>query len=350
MSQSFSLEQIAQQINAELRGDGQAEITGIAPLQSAKPGQISFLNNSRYRKFLESTQATAVIISSDDAADCPANALVAKDPYVAYAKAASLLAPKLTNPNGIHPSSVIGENCEIHPEASIGANCVIAANVKIGKASVISSGCVIGENSSLGESCYLWPNVTIYHGVTIANRVRIHSGTVIGSDGFGFAKDPDGKWLKVPQLGGVRIDDDVEIGASTTIDRGALEDTIIEEGVILDNQIQVGHNVKIGAYTAIAACTGISGSVTIGKNCMISGMVGFTGHFEVCDNVMITGMTVVSKAITKPGIYSSGTAIEPHHQWRKNAVRFRQLDSMAEKIRNLEKQMNRQEAKEKEYE
>lgn len=336
---SFTLSDIAKHINATVKGDPDKQICGLAPLQSADTMQLAFLDNPKYRKFLQSTKAGAVIVHPDEQDNCPVDALLSETPYVAYAKAAQMFAYQANIAEGIDSQAVIGNNCNIAKSAKIATNVVIADGVTIGEHTTIHPGCVIGDGVMIGEHCVLWPNVTLYHGVKLNDHVIIHSGAVIGSDGFGMANQ-QGEWLKIPQLGTVIIHDQVEIGANTTIDRGALGDTIIGKGVKLDNQIQIGHNVEIGEHTAIAACSGVSGSTKIGKHCMISGMVGFTGHFEVCDNVIITGMTVVSKAITKPGIYSSGTAMEPHKQWLKNAVRFRQLDDMAKKISYLEQQLD----------
>jgi UDP-3-O-[3-hydroxymyristoyl] glucosamine N-acyltransferase len=332
---SFTLAQIAQELQVKLQGDGNKLICGLAPLQTAKSEQLAFLDNPKYRKFLQTTTAGAVIVHPSEVAHCPVDALISEQPYVTYAKAAQLFTFTANLAPGIHSTATVGQACEIAATASIGPGVVLANGVKIGQRTIIHPGCVIGENAILGDDCILWPNVTLYHGVQIANRVIIHSGAVIGSDGFGMANEK-GQWLKIPQLGTVILHDDVEIGANTTIDRGALGDTIIGKGVKLDNQIQIGHNVEIGEHTAIAACSGVSGSTKIGKYCMISGMVGFTGHFEIADKVIITGMSMVSKGIKEPGIYSSGTALEDHKSWRKNAVRFRQLDEMFKKINRLE--------------
>lgn len=335
---SFKLSDIAKHIHADIKGNPDKAISGLAPLQSASQEQLAFLDNSKYRKFLQATKAGAVIIHPNEQEFCPVDALIVDKPYVAYAKVAQLFAYDANIAEGIHVSAVIGNNCKIASTAKIAANVVIADDVVIADNVTIHPGCVIGQGVTIGENTTLWANVTLYHGVKLGNEIIIHSGAVIGSDGFGMANQ-QGEWLKIPQLGTVIIHDKVEIGANTTIDRGALGDTIIGKGVKLDNQIQIGHNVEIGEHTAIAACSGVSGSTKIGKHCMISGMVGFTGHFEVTDNVVITGMTMVSKAINKPGIYSSGTAMEPHKKWLKNAVRFRQLDDMAKKINQLEQQL-----------
>ncbi|MBB70855.1 MAG: UDP-3-O-(3-hydroxymyristoyl)glucosamine N-acyltransferase [Legionellales bacterium] len=335
---TYTLAEVAAHIGAELRGEPNDEITGIAPIEEAMPGDITFINQAKYQHFLKHTKATAVIIAPAWAEQCSVPTLLTDNPYAGYAKAAQLFSQEPDYPAGIHASAIIGAGCQIDDSAHIGAKVVLEDNVRIGPNVVVCPGVIIGAGSEIGAGTHLWHNVTVCHGVKIGERTLIHAGAVIGCDGFGNAKEA-GKWLKIPQIGGVIIGDDVEIGANTTIDRGSLGNTVIANGVRLDNQIQVGHNVRIGENTAIAACSGISGSVTIGKNCLISGMVGFTGHFEVADNVVITGMTVVSKPITKPGIYSSGTAIEPHDTWRKNAVRFRQLDNMYQRLVALEKQL-----------
>lgn len=337
---SYRLADIAKHIDAEVIGDPDKMIVGIASLSSATAQELSFLDNPKYSKFLSATQAGAVIIHPREKAHCPTDVLLTESPYVAYAKAAQLFAVQPAIPVGIHVSSVVGEGCHISPTAAISSSVVLGQGVRIGDHAIIYPGCYLGDNVVIGDHCILYPHVTLYHGVILHNHIIIHSGAVLGADGFGMANH-QGEWLKIPQLGRVVIHDFVEIGANTTIDRGALGDTIIHRGVKLDNQIQVGHNVEIGAHTAIAACSGISGSTKIGKNCMISGMVGFTGHFEIADNVIITGMTMVSKSIKEPGIYSSGTAMESHETWLKNAVRFRQLDRMAKKLEKLERQWRR---------
>lgn len=334
----YSLGEIAQHIGAELRGESDCLITAIKPIQTAGPGELSFISNPKYQKYLATTQASAVIISPNLAEHCPQYALIASEPYVAYAKAALLFADKIVVPTGIHPTAILGEGCIIHPTAAIGPYVVLGHNVQIGAHTSIYPHTVIGESCQIGSNSVLFAQVTLYDRVFIGDDVIIHSGAVLGSDGFGLAKS-QGEWLKIPQLGHVIVHNKVEIGAGTTIDRGALGDTIIGTGVKLDNQIQVGHNVTIGDHTAIAACTGISGSVDIGQHCLISGMVGFTGHFKVTDHVTITGQTMISKAITTPGIYSSGTVMESHETWKKNAARFRQLDRMARRINELEKQL-----------
>lgn len=331
-----TLAQIAAYIGADLKGNPDCLISAIAPLQQAEEGQISFLDNKSYRKYLAGTKASAVILSENNITDCSANLLVMQNPYLGYAKTAELFEINAKSHMGIHPSAVIAENCEISSEVSIGAHCVIGKNSIIENGVVIGAGCVIGENTQIGAHSELKANVTLYHGTKIGQRVIIHSGVVIGSDGFGFANDK-GIWYKIPQLGNVRIGNDVEIGANTTIDRGALNDTQIDDGVKLDNQIQVGHNVHIGAHTIIAGCVAIAGSVTIGKYCMIGGAAVIAGHLKIADKVIITGMSGVANSIREPGIYSAGTVIQKHKSWLKNSVRITQLDDMARRLHKLEK-------------
>lgn len=335
----YQLGELAQLIGAELQGDAKLEITGLATLQNAQPGQLSFLHNAKYKHYLADTQASAIILNAASAAECKTNVLISENPYLSYAKAVQLFAKIPTPPSGIHPTAIIGEDCEVDPSASIGPYSVIGNNVKIGKDVVIGRGCAIGEFSLIGEGTRLWDNVTLYYGVKLGERVILHSGCVIGSDGFGLAQDA-GKWVKIPQVGGVWLQDDVEVGANTTIDRGALEDTVIETGVKLDNQIQIGHNVRIGAHTAVAGCVAIAGSTTIGKHCMIGGRASILGHITIADGVMLTAGTGVGKSITEPGVYSSGIDAQPAKQWRRNMFRIYQLDEQARKINELEKTIN----------
>lgn len=318
-------------------GDPDCEVSSVATLQHATGGDISFLSNRSYRKYLPATRAGAVILAPEDLPDCPVAAIVADNPYVAYAHAAALLFPPPADRQGVHPAAVVDDSCTIHASAWIGPHVVIEAGVTIDAGVQIAGGCYIGADTVIGPGCRIAPNVTIYHGVSIGARVNIAAGAVIGSDGFGLASE-NGKWVPVPQLGGVRIGDDVDIGANTTIDRGALDDTVLEEGVRLDNQIQVAHNVHIGAHTAIAGCVGISGSAHIGRHCLIGGGAGIVGHLEITDNVVITGMTMVTRSITEPGVYSSGVPAQDNDSWNRNYARFRQLDKLARKVQRLEKQ------------
>lgn len=338
MSVTFTLGQLAERLGATLRGTEGRVIAGLATLQEAGPEQLSFLANAQYRKYLESTGAGAVLLTAADAEGYAGDALIVANPYLAYARLSHLFDPKPVAPSGIHPTALIAADAEVDPSASIGAYAVIESGARIGARVSIGAHCVIGARSVIGEDGWLAPRVTLYHDVTIGKRVVIQSGAVIGGEGFGFASEK-GVWQKIAQIGGVSIGDDVEIGANTTIDRGALSDTLIGNGVKLDNQIMIAHNVQIGDNTAMAGCCGISGSTKIGRNCMIAGGVGMVGHIEVCDNVFVTGMTMVTRSITEPGAYSSGTAMQPAGEWKKSAARIRQLDEMAKRLRELEKQL-----------
>ncbi|TLY47873.1 MAG: UDP-3-O-(3-hydroxymyristoyl)glucosamine N-acyltransferase [Gammaproteobacteria bacterium] len=339
MQRRHSLQEIAHLIDADLKGDSACLITGIMTLQNAQQGQISFLDNKRYLKYLAITQASAVILRGECLKHAPSNALIVADPYLAFAKVAKLFERDPECSPGIHATAIIGENCHIHPSVSIAPNVVIGANTHLGAGVVIGAACVIGDNVVIGANTRLTSHVSVCADTQIGERVLIHNGSVIGSDGFGLAKD-NNKWIKIPQLGKVQVGNDVEIGANVSIDRGALDDTIIADGVKLDNQIQIGHNVRIGENTAIAGCTGIAGSTHIGKNCMIGGGVCINGHIEIADNVYITGMSSVVHSIRSPGIYSSTHSTQPQREWQKNSIRFRQLDQLAKRLRKTERLIN----------
>jgi UDP-3-O-[3-hydroxymyristoyl] glucosamine N-acyltransferase len=279
-----------------------------------------------------------VLLTSEEAERYQGAALIVSNPYLAYAQLSHLFETRPASVPGVHPSAVIAASAQVHPSARIGAYVVIEAGACIEADVEIGAQCFIGARSRIGEGGRLAPRVTLYHDVVIGKRVVIQSGAVIGGEGFGFANEK-GSWQKIAQIGGVLIGDDVEIGSNTTIDRGALADTLIGNGVKLDNQIMIAHNVQIGDNTAMAGCVGISGSTKIGRNCMIAGGVGMVGHIEVCDNVFVTGMTMVTRSISEPGSYSSGTAMQPAAEWRKSAARIRQLDDMARRLQQLEKQL-----------
>ena len=337
-----TLGEIAAVAGARLQGcDAAAVVAGVAPLHSAEPGQISFLTHPRYRSYLATTRATAVILSPEDARDCPAPALVAANPHIAYARAATLFEPAAESRRGIHPTAWVSPTASIADDSWIGPHCAVEAGAVIETGAIMGPGCVIGEQATIGEGSRLVAQVTVCHRVRLGRRVLAQPGVVVGSDGFGLALDCDGRWLRVPQLGSVVIGDDVEIGANTTIDRGALEDTVIEEGVKLDNQIQVAHNVRIGAHSALAGCVGIAGSARIGRHCMIGGGVGIAGHLEIADRVQITGMSLVTQSITQPGIYSSGLAVEPNRLWNKISARLRRLDELFRRLAALERKIGR---------
>ncbi|WP_085596149.1 MULTISPECIES: UDP-3-O-(3-hydroxymyristoyl)glucosamine N-acyltransferase [unclassified Pseudomonas] len=338
MTAIMKLGQLAEFLGATLRGDAEKEITGLATLQEAGPTQLSFLANPQYRKYLVDSQAGAVLLKAAEAEAYAGDALVVADPYLSYARVSHFFDPKPKAPVGIHPSAVIADDAQVDPTASIGAFAVIESGARIDAGVTVGAHCVIGARSVVGEGGWLAPRVTLYHDVRIGKRVVIQSGAVLGGEGFGFANSK-GIWNKIAQVGGVTIGDDVEIGVNTAIDRGALADTIIGNGVKLDNQIQIAHNVQVGDHTAMAACVGISGSTKIGKHCMLAGGVGLVGHIEICDNVFLTGMTMVTHSITEPGAYSSGTAMQPAAEWRKSAARIRQLDDLARRLRQLEKRV-----------
>ena len=340
MSHTISLFQLAQKIGAQLHlSDVDTQdtiINGLSTLVKAGTGQISFLSNSKYRSQLKDTKAQAVILHPDELSHCSRSALVMSNPYVGFAKAAQLLDTTPQPAYEISPHAVIGENVELGENVKIGANAVIEAGVKLGDNVVIGPGCFVGKNVQLGENTKLWANVTIYHNVIMGTDCLVQANTVIGSDGFGYAND-NGQWIKIPQLGSVFIGNGVEIGASTTIDRGALDNTILADGVIIDNQCQIAHNVEIGENTAMAACSVIAGSTVIGKNCSMAGLVGINGHISICDNVIFTGMSMVTKSISEPGVYSSGIPASANREWRKNMVALRNITSLNQRVKALEK-------------
>ncbi|WP_425318371.1 UDP-3-O-(3-hydroxymyristoyl)glucosamine N-acyltransferase [Pseudomonas nitroreducens] len=335
---SFTLAELAAQLDAELRGDPALVIRGLATLQEAGADQLSFLANPQYRKFLPDSQAGAVLLTAADAEGFTGNALVVANPYLAYAGLSHQFDRKPKAAVGIHPTAVVDEGARVDASASVGPYAVVEAGAQIGANVTIGAHCFVGARSVIGEGGWLAPRVTLYHDVRIGKRVVIQSGAVLGGEGFGFANH-QGVWQKIAQIGGVTLGDDVEIGANTTIDRGALSDTIVGNGVKLDNQIMIAHNVQIGDHTAMAGCCGISGSAKIGKHCMLAGGVGLVGHIEICDNVFVTGMTMVTRSITEPGSYSSGTAMQPAAEWKKSAARIRQLDDMARRLQQLEKRL-----------
>ncbi len=330
-----TLGKVASYIGAELTGDPGCEVSDLATLESAKPGQISFLSNRKYYRFLRHTKASAVIIKREDLDACPVSSLVVDDPYISYASVVELFYPEPEIVPGIHPSAIISPSASIDGSAAIGPNVTIEDNSVIGAGTFIDSGCVIKSDVTIGSNTRLYPNVVLCHSISIGSRVILHPGVVIGSDGFGIANNK-GIWTKIPQIGTVIIGDDVEIGTNTSIDRGALENTLIEQGVKIDNQVQIGHNVHIGAHTAIAGCVGIAGSTTIGKHCMIGGLSAINGHLEIVDNVVITGCSAVGKSINSPGMYSSGIPVTEVSSWRRIVARIRKLDDLARKVAKLE--------------
>ncbi|MEH0875939.1 UDP-3-O-(3-hydroxymyristoyl)glucosamine N-acyltransferase [Pectobacterium cacticida] len=336
---SIRLGELAQQLDAQLHGDGDIVITAVASMHSAKTGQITFLSDSRYREQLASTQASAVVLAEADLPYCQVAALVVKNPYLTYARMAQLLDTTPQPATDIAPSAVISPDATLGQQVSVGANAVIESGAHLGDGVVIGPGCFIGKEARIGAGTRLWANVTIYHRVEVGEHCLIQSGAVIGSDGFGYANDR-GTWVKIPQLGTVIIGDRVEIGASTTIDRGALDDTVIGNGVIIDNQCQIAHNVVIGDNTAVAGGVIMAGSLKIGRYCMIGGASVINGHMEICDKVTVTGMGMVMRPITKPGVYSSGIPLQPNKVWRKTAALVMNIDEISKRLKAVERKVD----------
>ena len=331
----MKLADIVAKLGGEAVGEVSSPITGVATLDSAGPGQIAFLANPKYRSRLATTRAAAVIVGPGDRAGATVPLIVSDNPYAYYARTVALFNPEPAVRGSIHPFAQIDGTANVDATAEIGPFVVIGPRASVGAGCSIGAHCVLGEGVQVGAGTRLYPRVTVYKGCKLGERCIVHSGVVIGADGFGMARDR-GRWLKIPQVGSVRIGDDVEIGANTTVDRGALDDTVIGDGVKLDNQIQVGHNVVIGEHTVIAGCCGISGSVTIGRNCMIGGGVGFVGHISICDNTSISGYSFITKSITRTGTYTSGMPFMPHAEWLRNTVYVRRLYKIARSLRKDE--------------
>ena len=330
--------ELAVTFGCDVIGDPDTEVTHVATLQNAGEGALSFLSNPHYRQYLSTTGAAAVVVAEEFANDVPGCAIIAKDPYVTYARMAAALYPAPRMQGGVHPSASVAEDAFVDPTASIGANVVIDAGVYVDAGVVCGAGTFIGAGSRIGADCILEPNVTIMADVHIGVRGLVHAGAVIGTDGFGIARTPEA-WIKVPQVGGVRIGDDVEIGACTSIDRGAIEHTRIGAGVKLDNQIQIGHNTVIGDHTVMAGMVGIAGSTTIGKNCVFGGNSGTSGHLSIADNVVITARCTVTSDIEQAGTYGGVFPHEEFRQYQRNLARYRQLDKLARRLAALEKKI-----------
>jgi UDP-3-O-[3-hydroxymyristoyl] glucosamine N-acyltransferase len=334
---NIKLSELAEQFNLKLEGDGQIMIDGVGTLAGATGTQISFLSNPAYREQLKTTQAAAVIISADDFEDCPVNALIADDPYVSYAKIAGFLDPRRPAKPGLHNTASINSTATIGRDVYIGPNAVIGPGCEIADSCSIGPGCVLVADCKLGSESRLVANVTVCEGVRIGKRCTIHPGAVIGADGFGLAFDKD-HWVKIPQLGSVQIGDDCEIGANTTVDRGAIGDTLIEDDVRLDNLIQIAHNVEIGAHTVMAALVGISGSTKIGKYCIFGGRASVIGHLRIADRTTVTGNSSVTKSIDQPGTtWSCTIPAQPAREWNRTLVHLRRLEKLARRVLNLEK-------------
>lgn len=336
---AYTLAEIAEKIGGTLVGDGNVTIRRVATLANAGEGDLSFVANPKYRGQLATTKASAVIVGKRDRDAAALPRIVCDNPYAGYAKTTSLFNPLAKPAPGIHPTAVVGNGARIAPSASIGPYAVLGDGVEIGAGAVIGSGCHIGDRATIGDETHLYPNVVIYHDCHLGQRGIIHSGAVIGADGFGLANE-QGRWLKIQQIGRVLIGDDVEIGANTTIDRGALDDTVIEEGVKLDNQIQIAHNVRIGAHTAMAGCVGVAGSTKIGRYCTVAGSAMIIGHLEIADHVNISVGTLVTKSISEPGTYTSSIPCLPHREWLKNAAQLHHLTELAERVKQLEQKIS----------
>ncbi|HEY3539929.1 MAG TPA: UDP-3-O-(3-hydroxymyristoyl)glucosamine N-acyltransferase [Trinickia sp.] len=346
---ALTLGEIAQRFGGDIVGDATTRVGGLAPLDQARSDQLAFLANPKYLSQVEATQAGAVLISPADLAKLGSregrNFIVTPNPYAYFARVAQmfidLAAPKAAA--GVHPSAVVDPGAQVAASAVIGPHAVIEAGAVIGEGVRLDANVTIGRGTHVGEGAHLYPHVTVYHGCKIGPRAIIHAGAVVGSDGFGFAPDfvgegdaRTGTWVKIPQVGGVTIGPDVEIGANTTIDRGAMADTVIEECVKIDNLVQIGHNCRIGAYTVIAGCAGIAGSTTVGRHCMIGGAVGIAGHVTLGDYVIVTAKSGVSKSLPKPGIYTSAFPAVEHGEWNRSAALMRNLDKLRERIKALE--------------
>lgn len=335
---SMRLADLALHLDAQLHGDGEIVITGIASMGSAQAGQITFLSDSRFREKLSSCQASAVVLTEDSLPFCTGAALVVSNSYLTYARMAQLMDTTPKPAEDICAGAVIAPNATLGQRVAVGANAVVESGVVLGDDVIIGPGCFVGKNTHIGAGTRLWANVTIYHDIVIGERCLIQSGTVIGADGFGYANDR-GDWIKIPQLGRVIIGDRVEIGSCTTIDRGALDDTTIGNGVIIDNQCQIAHNVVIGDSTAVAGGVIMAGSLTIGRYCMIGGASVINGHMAICDKVTVTGMGMVMRPITEPGVYSSGIPLQPNKEWRKTAALVMNISDMSKRMQAIERKL-----------
>jgi UDP-3-O-[3-hydroxymyristoyl] glucosamine N-acyltransferase len=322
---AITLGELAVRYGLELVGDPGHAIDGVAPLATATPGKLSFCTGAKYRRQLAATRATAVVLPRELAAECPVAALISGNPYASFARMAASLHPQAPVQPGMAAGALVAESATVAASAFIGAHAVIGAGAAIGERCFIGPNCVVEDGVRVGEDCRLQAGVTICHDVIVGARCVFKPGAVVGSDGFGFAPDVDG-YVKVPHLGSVRVGDDVEVGANTTIDRGTIEDTVIDDGVKLDNQVQVGHNCRIGAHTVVAGCVGISGSTIIGSRCMIGGAVGIAGHLEIGDGVVVTGYSLVTHSLPGPGVYSSGMPAIEAARWRRTVARLHRLE------------------------
>ena len=341
---SYRLDELTGKFGGEIIGDRARRVSQVASLESAGPSDIVFISQPRYLGQLRDTAAGAAILGADAPEAGEIARIVCTNPYAYFAKVSALFNPATAPAAGVHKSAVVDKSARIDKTASVGAAAVIGKRARLGKRAQVGAGCYIGDDASIGEESVLHSNVSVYHGCRIGKRCIVHAGVVIGADGFGIARDA-GAWKKIPQIGGVAIGDDVEIGANTTIDRGTLDDTVIGEGVKLDNQIQIAHNVKIGAHTAIAACVGIAGSATIGSNCALGGAAMIYGHITIADNVSISAGTLVMKSLPQAGTYTGVYPFSTHQRWLKNAAQLRNLDDLAARVREIEAQLGKDKGK-----
>jgi UDP-3-O-[3-hydroxymyristoyl] glucosamine N-acyltransferase len=335
---SATLDELASRFSCRVLGDGATTVSRVATLSSASPETISFLANPRYKSQLATTRAGAVIVDAAAAADAPVPCLVCDNPYAVYAQVAAVLHPRPAPRAGIDSAASVDPSATVAAGAEVGPGAVVGAEASIADGVVVGAGAVIGARASIGAGTTIAPLASLGDGVQVGARCIVHSGAVIGADGFGFAEH-EGQWIKVPQIGSVTIGDDVEIGANTTIDRGAIENTVIEDGVKLDNLVQIAHNVHIGAHTVMAAMSGAAGSTRIGKRCKVGGAVIMIGHLTICDDAMFTFASIVTKSVTEPGVYGGSLPAEEASKWRRNAARFRQLDAIHDRLRILERQV-----------
>lgn len=330
------LEEIVSLLGGFLEGDGSVVVSQVASLASASDGQIAFLANPKYKRLLQSSRASAVIVPPQFSGDTSLPRIVHQNPYAYYARVVALLNPRDLPSPGVSPSAVV--KSKTPASVRILENVVIGTNVSIGENVTLFPGCVVGDGVVIGDDAILYPNVVVYSDCVVGKRAVIHAGAVIGSDGFGFAKDGE-RWIKIPQIGRVVIGDDVEIGANTSIDRGALDDTVIGNGVKLDNQIQIAHNVSIGDHSAMAGCVGVAGSTKIGRRCTVGGAGMIVGHLELSDDVHISAGTMVTKSLRKPGQYTSIFPLEPHDEWLQSAAQIKRLAKLSDRVAELEKKL-----------
>ncbi len=333
-----TLGELAARFGCELHGDRNSVVNRVGTLSNAPPDAVTFLANSLYREQLAHTRAGAVILAAKDRPACPVPSLVHPEPYLTYARVAAWLHPPAAVTPGVHSSAVVAASASVDASAEIGAHAVIGSHCVVGANAVVGAGAVLGASVTIGEGTRVGPRVSLLDGVRVGARCILHAGAVIGADGFGFAPDR-GAWVKIPQIGSVVIGNDVEIGANTTVDRGTIEDTVIEDGVKLDNLVQIAHNVRLGEHTIMAAMSGVAGSTKVGKRCMIGGGVVMINQLTICDDVMFTFRSIVTRSVDEPGTYSGHLPAEEAGTWRKNAARFRKLDELASRLIAAEREL-----------